>query len=129
MVLFAATDGISGTELWRSDGTSAGTVLVKDINPGAADSFPTGFFNWNGSVYFSAIDSLSGRELWKTDGTVAGTMRVKDIEPGPQDSMSGGSIRPGNGELYFCACTYNETGYCGLVNGRYGGGYHYGFRP
>jgi ELWxxDGT repeat protein len=76
MVLFAATDGVSGIELWRSDGTEAGTLLLKDINPGAADSFPAGFFNWNGTVYFSADDRLAGRELWKTDGTAAGTVRV-----------------------------------------------------
>ena len=34
-VLRAPTDGVSGRELWKSDGTEAGTVLVKDINPGA----------------------------------------------------------------------------------------------
>jgi len=32
-VFFAANDGITGFELWKSDGTAAGTVLVKDINP------------------------------------------------------------------------------------------------
>ena len=37
-LFFTANDGINGTELWKSDGTAAGTVLVKDINPGSDGS-------------------------------------------------------------------------------------------
>jgi ELWxxDGT repeat protein len=36
---FQAGDGTHGRELWRTDGTTAGTALVKDINPGAGDGF------------------------------------------------------------------------------------------
>jgi ELWxxDGT repeat protein len=35
-VFFAANDGLHGYELWRSDGTAAGTQMVLDINPGPA---------------------------------------------------------------------------------------------
>lgn len=71
-----------GIELWKSDGTTDGTVLLKDINPGASNSYPSDFEQINNFVYFRADDGIHGNELWKTDGTVAGTVLVKDIEPG-----------------------------------------------
>jgi ELWxxDGT repeat protein len=79
-----------GIELWKSDGTTAGTVLVKDINPGSSDSSPASLTNFNGTLYFRANDGVNGYELWKSDGTAAGTVLVKDINPG----SSGGAGRP-----------------------------------
>lgn len=67
-----------GRELWKSDGTVAGTVLVKDIRPGNLGSSPFNFFIFNGSFYFTANDGAS--ELWTTDGTTAGTVKV-DLLP------------------------------------------------
>lgn len=83
---FVEHDGVDGAELWKTDGTTAGTQLVKDINPGPAGSYPAGFTTMNGITYFSAGDGSSGNELWRTDGTAAGTWLVKDIRPGPTDS-------------------------------------------
>ncbi len=79
---FGADDGVSGIELWKSDGTEAGTVLVKDINPGPGDSVPGSFTELNGNVLFTAHDDINGQALWKTDGTTAGTVLVKDFFPG-----------------------------------------------
>ena len=75
-----------GVELWVSDGTDAGTLFLKDINPGEASSFPAQFQEMNGTVYFQADDGLHGKELWRTDGTGAGTWLVADINPGPASS-------------------------------------------
>jgi ELWxxDGT repeat protein len=33
-------DGIHGNELWKSNGTSGGTLLIQDIFPGVASGNP-----------------------------------------------------------------------------------------
>ena len=81
-LFFQANDGSSGEELWKSDGTSAGTVMVKDIANGGS-SFPRELTNVNGTLFFRASDGIAnGPELWKSDGTTAGTVMVKDIRSG-----------------------------------------------
>ncbi len=106
LVYFTATDSTNGTELWKSDGTSAGTVLIKDIRPGAVSglvSYSSSLTNLNGTLYFYANDGTSGIELWKSDGTTAGTVLVKDIRPGIGSSIDGRPMLNLNGTLYFSA--------------------------
>lgn len=79
--LFVATDGVSGRELYRTDGTASGTTLVKDINP-AGDSAPSTLVNLKGKTYFSASDGVHGRELWVSDGTADGTSMFKEFIDG-----------------------------------------------
>lgn len=72
----------TGTELWKSNGTLAGTTLVKDVLPGPADANIAQFFNMNGQLIFTADVPNTGRELWKSDGTPAGTTLLADLKPG-----------------------------------------------
>jgi ELWxxDGT repeat protein len=85
---FAADDGVNGYELWKSDGTAAGTVMVKNINTAAgASSYPYDFTVLNGALYFQADDGVNGYELWQSDGTGANTQLLKDICPGVCDGF------------------------------------------
>ncbi|HKI00578.1 MAG TPA: ELWxxDGT repeat protein [Thermoanaerobaculia bacterium] len=100
--LFSADDGVHGYEPWRSDGTGAGTALVKDLNPNAESSSPYGFRMAGSALYFGAQDADNGRELWKTDGTGPGTQLVKDIYPGTFGSAPR-ELTVLGGQLFFIA--------------------------
>lgn len=84
---FPATDGTNGVELWKTDGTQAGTTMVIDINSASgASSFPSNFYAYGSDFLFTAFTDEDGNELWKTDGTEGGTTMVKDIDPTNQTS-------------------------------------------
>lgn len=93
VAIFAADDGENGTELWRSDGTVAGTVMVKDILPGADSGYPEDFVVVGDTVFFIIWDG----SLWKTDGTEAETTLVKDVYI---STLYGVNV---NGKLFFYA--------------------------
>ena len=101
-LFFNAYDGINGPELWKSDGTSSGTVMIKDINPGLLGSSPTHLTNVGGTLFFAARDGTTGYELWKSDGTAAGTVMVKDIWPGA-DGAYLSNLTDVGGTLFFTA--------------------------
>ncbi|MFY0564954.1 ELWxxDGT repeat protein [Archangium lansingense] len=77
-------DALERTELWRSDGTEAGTVRVKDLGPESSLSFTQAIVG--STLFFVLTDPAHGTELWKTDGTEAGTVLVRDLQPGPDSS-------------------------------------------
>ena len=100
---FNANDGINGYELWKSDGTASGTVMVKDINIGGSDSFPQHLTVVGNTLYFDANDGTNGNELWKSDGTASGTVMVKDIAPIGTSASSPQYLTGIGNTLYFQA--------------------------
>ncbi|MBC7802102.1 MAG: DUF4214 domain-containing protein [Gemmatimonadaceae bacterium] len=102
--LFAANDSVIGSELWVSDMTPDGTVLLKDINFGTGGSSPTEFTPLgNGRAIFTANDGVAGAELWATDGTATGTVLVSDIRLGAMSSAPTGYAALGDGKALFQA--------------------------
>src|SRR5262249_17256916 len=99
-----------GVELWKSNGTDVGTVLVKDIRPGNSSSGPSALTNVNGALFFVTNDGAHGSEVWKTDGTTVGTVIVKDINPGSLGSGVGDLINV-NGTLFFRAQDFAPDGF------------------
>lgn len=73
----------TGKELWTTDGSDAGTLMLRDIMPGPDSSDPDEGCPVGTNLYYKACSPEYGIELWKTDGTNAGTVMVKDIYPGP----------------------------------------------
>ncbi|MFY2557373.1 HYR domain-containing protein [Corallococcus terminator] len=77
LTFFSATDEEAGRELWKSDGTTSGTVRVADLRPGPLDASPDQLFAWKDHVYFWATGAEGATTLWKTDGTEAGTVSLQ----------------------------------------------------
>jgi ELWxxDGT repeat protein len=71
----------TGSQLVRSDGTSAGTFA---IGPHPTSGYPFSYperhppfaVTPSGIAYFGANDTTDFYQLWRTDGTVAGTYKV-----------------------------------------------------
>ncbi len=76
---FRATDLAHGVELWATDGTVAGTRLVKDIRTGDYGSALWHLTPVAGGVVFRATDDSLRQKLWFSDGTEAGTKILADV--------------------------------------------------
>ena len=144
LLYFVGNDGVHGIELMKTDGTAAGTSVVKDFTPGSTGSeilqltrvgqllyfingndiwktdgtdagtvkvftrttedFPfTGLTAVGNTLYFAAGTKEDGKELWKSDGTTAGTVMVKDIYTGSKKSAAPEMLLPVGNRIYFRA--------------------------
>lgn len=108
---FVGYTAANNYELWKTDGTTAGTVMVKDINPGTGNSNPSNFTIVGATLYFLADNGTNGKELWKTDGTTAGTVMVKDINPGTSQGPYNYTYIVAMGTNVYFIATDGATGY------------------
>ena len=109
---FNADDGVHGQELWRTDGTAAGTRLVRDVDPAAAvvnnngstHLGPQNTTDVNGTLYYTQDTTATGTELYRSDGTADGTVLVADLVAGA-GSSSPTKLTNVNGTLFFFSGT------------------------
>jgi len=106
-VFFITNSAGAAGQLWRTDGTNAGTLMLRDCTPHGSVATPLMLQSMNDKLYFSTSTMANGRELWVTDGTVAGTQMLNDINPGSFSSFPDNAM-PFNGKLYFIAESANE---------------------
>ncbi|MCS7062052.1 MAG: hypothetical protein RMN25_12935 [Anaerolineae bacterium] len=108
-IVFFNADSPQGRQLWKTDGTPAGTALVRQIGTAASGPGPAHMVNLNGLLIFNADDGAHGAELWRSDGTYTGTFMLKDIYPGVNSYGNPNSSHPAmmtlgaEGVVYFCA--------------------------
>lgn len=103
---FSGLDPELGFELFRSDGTEAGTTITRDIMKGDDDSDPRNLFEHNGQIYFAAGDSRDAEtqrpvfNLWVTDGSPLGTKKVS-----PEEIIEDTPFVAYRDEVYYTAFT------------------------
>ena len=117
-ILFGGWDYATGYELYSSDGTIAGTKLVKDVFPGQGQQFANSGFGGDltrmglGSVaVYHGLDGVVGNEAWVTDGTFGGTYSITDFVADPLSIYGGVTAFTQVGGLVFCV---NNDGIHGL---------------
>ncbi|MEQ1906760.1 MAG: hypothetical protein ABL888_21440, partial [Pirellulaceae bacterium] len=77
-VFFIANSATSGRELFKTDGTAAGTSQVKNIGPNSTDASIIPLATFNNELYFRAFDGTNWA-IWKSNGTAVGTTRVTEL--------------------------------------------------
>ncbi len=103
-LFFSAGGGLTGNELWVTDGTTQGTQIVKNVNPNPfGSSYPSSLTPiGERRIVFRANDGKNGNELWISDGSSKGTQLAGDIAPGSGSSAPSQMILS-RGTIYFSA--------------------------
>src|SRR6185295_11421228 len=77
--LYFGTNGSANRQVWKSDGTPAGTVVVTNFAGNLGSSLDGRLQGVGDVLYFPGTDAATGTELWRSDGTDAGTHIVRDL--------------------------------------------------
>jgi ELWxxDGT repeat protein len=75
ILYYVPNDPATGSEVWRTDGTEAGTRVVKDITPGVGGSGQIQLFR-----YGSGFGMFRGSDIYVSDGTDAGTTLLSTVD-------------------------------------------------
>ena len=107
---FNADDGQSGYSLWVSDGTVAGTRLVKDLDNSPADT-ELSLMQVLGDKLIFAVDGAAAG-LWVSDGTEEGTLKISDSKPLTElrRTFNPGSTVVSHGLYYYASQSENGLG-------------------
>ena len=116
-VYFSATDGTDGYQLWKTDGTAGGTVMVTDLNVAGGGMAPNDLTNVNGTLFFVGNDGVHGAQVWESDGTTAGTTLVSNIHP-TTGAANPGNLTNVNGAVFFTANTTTTGVQLWITNGQ-----------
>ena len=100
-LFFTATNGSNGTELWRTDGTAGGTVMVADIATGSSSSNPSSLTLVGTTLFFSAANSSGDRELYRCASPYTTVTQVRDINAGGSSDPQ--QLFAHDGILFFSA--------------------------
>ncbi len=92
---------MTGTNLWRSDGTAAGTAYVVDLVPSGTTAAGAVAPLSGGRAFVSQTDGVLGLEPWVTDGTASGTALLADIAPGARSSSPSQPLSLGDRVVFF----------------------------
>lgn len=65
-------------KLWKSDGTSEGTLEFLELNSNYAPFSDSQFYRVQNKIYFTQESTYPNQKLWVTDGTTIGSMSVVD---------------------------------------------------
>ncbi|GMT95919.1 hypothetical protein KH5H1_00380 [Corallococcus caeni] len=99
--LFFAVDLERGTTLWKSDGTTAGTIALLTLPaPDTGERRIQNLTAVGTRLFFELYDPANGLTLWVSDGTATGTLQVKDLSA-CDDSSAQYGFQSHDGALTF----------------------------
>lgn len=109
-ILYFIAYPVTGTEVWRSDGTEKGTQILKDISPLSSGEGPLVLGNTEQFLFFSyqRLDTSEG--LWRSDGTAAGTIELKRFPPLDEPGQNHILDMIGLGDILFFVVDDGEHG-------------------